>query len=154
MKLFFFHDDEVLEEETRQVRGREWGAEGDTRPSRGAGKLQRCPYGVRENTARVGEISGHGGLERGLGGRRDGWGAEGMAGAGGQEGWLRARGMRGEGAEALEEAGAGAAVRAGAAADGQRCPGRGAGAAPRGLRGGTAAVPEIGGRGEVQPQEG
>lgn len=113
----------------------------------GSGGRNKRPWGAG---------AGAGGQKRWLGGRRDGWGwgAGGMAALGGQKGWLGARGMRGEGAEALEEAGAGAAVRAGAAADGQRCPGQGAGAAPRGLRGGTAAVPEIGGRGEVQPQEG
>lgn len=28
MKLFSFHEEEVLEEEIRQVRGREWGVRG------------------------------------------------------------------------------------------------------------------------------
>lgn len=36
-EAFFFHEEEVFEEEVRQVRGRRWGVEGDMRPGRGLG---------------------------------------------------------------------------------------------------------------------
>lgn len=83
MKLFSSMR-KVLEEEIRQVRGRD-GVRGEHEAKQGAGKLQWCMCGARASMAWVGGLSSHGGLERcpRWGSAVPGAGGKGMAGAGG-----------------------------------------------------------------------